>query len=287
MSAVLAGADWRTATLPMLAERDLARWMGAGGAKVVEGDGRYWQEVVPGFFQPLHYLARFAASELVPPTRLCWGMRAVLAEADAAAANVATPVHVLPDLAGYGPGRLDRRRRQALAKAERHVEVVVLERPDMVLEQGYPLALEAATRNARNRPPPQANFSAWVKAAFDRPGPIVLAALDGDRLLGFSLSFAIDGVAYGHKAFIGDAGRRHCLDLLCFHVEALIAQRTPGIHTLVNGLHAPENEGLCTFKRRQGLIVAEFPSLTTMHPIAGSVLRYLRPHQFYRLTGRK
>jgi hypothetical protein len=115
----------------------------------------------------------------------------------------------------------------------------------------------------------------------------MLGALDGDRLLGFSLSFAIDGVAYGHKAFIGNAGRRHCLDLLCFHAEALIAQRTPGIHTLVNGLHAPENEGLCDFKRRQGLIVAEYPSLTTMHPIAGSVIRYLRPHQFYRLTGRR
>jgi hypothetical protein len=192
----------------------------------------------------------------------------------------------MPDLAGYGPERLDRRRRQALAKAERSVDLVVLERPGIVLEQGYPLALEAAARNARNRPPPQASFAEWVKAAFDGPGPMVLGALDGGRLLGFSFSFAIDGVAYGHKAFIGDAGRRHCLDLLCFHAEALMAQRTPGIRTLINGLHTPENEGLCDFKRRQGLIVAEYPSLTTMHPVAGSVIRYLRPHQFYRLTGR-
>jgi hypothetical protein len=281
------GRDWREATLPMMREADLARWVRAGGGKVVEVEGRFWAEVVPGFYQSLHYLARFTAAEFVRPSLLCWGMRAVLAEVDAPAANVATPVHVLPDLAGYGPGRLCRRRRQEIAKAERNVDLVVLEKPDIVVQQGYALALEAAARNPRNRPVPQAAFKTWVEDAFVAPGPIVLGMLLGNRLLGVSFSFAIDGIAYSHQAFIGCAGRSLHLDLLCFHAEALMAQQTPSIHTMVNGLHAPENEGLCDFKRRQGLVLAQYPSLTTMHPLAGSVIRHLRPHQFYRLTGRR
>jgi hypothetical protein len=281
------GRDWRQATLPMMRESDLARWVRAGAGKVVEVEGRHWVEVVPGFYQSLHYLARFTAAEFVRPSLLCWGMRAVLAEPDATVANVATPVHVLPDLAAYGPERLCRRRRQEIAKAERHVDLLALESPDLVLAQGYPLAQAAAARNPRNRPVPEAAFKGWVEAAFTAPGPVVLGMLQGDRLLGFSFSFAIDGVAYSHQAFIGDLGRSLHLDLLCFHAEALMAQRTPGVHTVVNGLHAPENEGLCAFKRRQGLIVAQYPSLTTMHPLAGSVIRRLRPHQFYRLTGRQ
>lgn len=281
------GRDWRQAVLPMMREADLARWMRAGGAKVVEVEGRHWVEVVPGFYQSLHYLARFSAAEFVRPSLLCWGMRAVLAEADQPAANVTTPVHILPDLDSYGPERLCRRRRQELAKAERQVDLVVLEAPDLVVEQGYPLAVEAAARNPRNRPVPQAAFRPWVESAFLEPGPVVLGMLQGGRLLGFSFSFAIDGVAYSHQAFIGDLGRSLHLDLLCFHAEASMAQRTEGVHTVVNGLHAPENAGLCAFKRRQGLVVAQYPSLTTMHPLAGSVIRRLRPYQFYRLTGRQ
>lgn len=281
------GRDWREATLPMMQEADLARWVVAGGGKVVEVEGRFWAEVVPGFYQSLHYLARFNAAEFVRPSLLCWGMRAVLAEADMPTANVATPVHILPELEGYGPERLCRRRRQEIAKAERNVDLVVLDKPDIVLDQGYALALEAVARNPRNRPAPEAAFATWVEAAFAQPGPVVLGMLQGDRLLGVSFSFAIDGIAYSHQAFIGDFGRSLHLDLLCFHAEALIARQTPGVHTMVNGLHAPENEGLCAFKRRQGLVVAQYPSLTTMHPIAGSVIRYLRPHQFYRLTGRR
>lgn len=290
MSIILPGtpepvSDWREVRLPMLREADLARWMSARGARIVEARGRYWNEVVPGFFQPLHYLARFAPRELVAPRRLCWGMRAVLTEAEAERANVVLPVHVMPDLPTYSVDRLDRRRRQEVKKAERAVDVVVLHRPDRLIADGFPLVLEATARNSRNRAVAKPRFAAWLEAAFGGPGPVVLAMLQGESLLGFSFLFAIDGIAYAHQAFIGDAGRRLHLDLLCFHIEAQIAQRTPGVHTLVNGLHARENEGLCSFKKRQGLVVADYPSLTSLHPAADTMLRYLRPNQYYRLTG--
>ena len=44
--------DWCQAQLPMLREADLARWMRARGARIVEARGRYWNEVVPGFSFP-------------------------------------------------------------------------------------------------------------------------------------------------------------------------------------------------------------------------------------------
>lgn len=290
MSEILPGAcapvtDWCQAQLPMLREADLARWMSARGARIVEARGRYWNEVVPGFFQPLHYLARHHLHEIVSPRRFCWGMRAVLHEAEREQSNVVLPVHVMPDLKDYSLERLDRRRRQEIKKAMRAVDLVILDRPDRLIADGFPLVREATARNPRNRAIAEQHFAAWLEAAFAGPGPIVLVMLQGESLLGFSFLFAIDGISYAHQAFIGDAGRRLHLDLLCFHAEASIAQRTANVHTLVNGLHARENEGLCSFKKRQGLIVADYPSLTTLHPAAGTMLRYLRPHQYYRLTG--
>ena len=53
--------SWRDARLAMMTEAGVAEWLASDGVRVVEHRGRHWQEVVPGFFQPVHYLARFDA----------------------------------------------------------------------------------------------------------------------------------------------------------------------------------------------------------------------------------
>jgi hypothetical protein len=109
--------------------------------------------------------------------------------------------------------------------------------------------------------------------------------LMGSTLVGFSIAFAIEGVAYYHQHFIADAARSLNLDRFSFHATALMAQRTLCIHTLANGLHVPESEGLTDFKASQGLVVAEYPSRAVIQPLLGRLLRYFRPCQYYRLTG--
>jgi hypothetical protein len=278
-------ADIDEVVLPTLSEADLARWLAAGGVKTVRHLNRYWQEVVPGFFLPVHYLARFRADEITPPRRFCWGMRAVLGDTEAQRANASLPVYVMPDLANYGRHRLSRRRRSMLTRAKRFVTLVVLRSPRLLLEQGAAVLREAKARNPANQPVPEAAFEQWVRASLEQPGPMIIGFLAENRLLGLSISFAIDGVGYAHQSFMADTGRHLKLDFLAFHTEVMIAQRTPNIHTMVNGLHTPENQGLCDFKREQGLVVANYPSIAKINLLARMAIGHTRPHQYYRLTG--
>jgi hypothetical protein len=71
-----------------------------------------------------------------------------------------------------------------------------------------------------------------------------------------------------------------------FHAAATIASRTPGVHAFVDGQHARENQGLCDFKRSLGLELVRVPARVWLAPAAGLVLRRVRPHAHYRLTGR-
>jgi hypothetical protein len=285
MAMSTSGVDWREASFPVMQEADLARWLVAGGAVVVERHGRRWQRVVPGFYQPLHFLARLRADEVHCPNLFCWGYRSALAEADQRQANATLPIYVLPDLAHYDSRRLDGRRRNAINKAARVVDTVMLDRPDVLLEQGLPIMHQAAARNPHNHGVDDRHFAAWVKAGFRQPGPVFLAMLMGSTLVGFAVAFAIEGVAYYHQHFIADAARSLNLDRFSFHATALMAQRTPGIHTLANGLHVPESEGLADFKASQGLVIAEYPSRAVIQPLLGRLLRHYRPCQYYRLTG--
>lgn len=279
------GTDWREATFPIMGEADLARWLVAGGATIAERKGRLWQRIVPGFYQPLHFLARLKAAEIACPGLWCWGHRAVLSDADVGQANAMLPIYVVPELATYDSRRLDGRRRNAINKAARTVDLVVLDRPDILLRQGRGIVHEAAARNRRNRSVADRRFSAWIEAGFSQPGPVFLAMLMGGTLVGFSVGFAIEGIAYYHQHFIGDAARSLNLDRFSFHATALMAQRTAGIHTVVNGLHVPESEGLTDFKASQGLVVAGYPSRALIQPWIGQLLRHYRPCQYYRLTG--
>lgn len=112
----LTGTDWQAAHLPHLAEAELAAWEQAHGRRAVERAGRHWVAIAPGFYQPLHVLARFRASEIKRPQPLAWGWRATLDPADWALANASLPVHALPDFEGYSLERLQPRRRQQFAR---------------------------------------------------------------------------------------------------------------------------------------------------------------------------
>lgn len=281
----LTGTDWQTALLPHLDEAELAGWERARGRCVVELAGRHWAAIAPGFYQPLHVLARFRASEIRRPQPLAWGWRAVLDPADRALANASLPVHVLPDLRGYALERLQPRRRQQIRKALREVDVVALDDPSAVVEQGFAVAMEAQARNPEVTVAKRAGFERWVEAFMAPRRGLVLGCLRHDRLLALCFSYAVDGVNYEHMTYVGEAGLPHNLALCLFHTKVLIAQRTTGVSTIVNGLHARENPNLCEFKARQGLVIEHVPSRLAIQPLAGLALRRWRPNQYYRLTG--
>jgi hypothetical protein len=282
---VSAGArPWEAASLPVLGEPALAAWRRALGRHVVEHRGRFWEMIAPGFFQPVHLLARLDRAEATRPSPWCWGFRARL-DPPAAGAEASLPVHLLPDPGGYEISRLSRKRRQLLRKSLREVDLVALDAPDLLIDQGYGLVRQDSARKAAIRLPDAATFRRLVETSLTPRRALVLAALRGSRLLGFSICRAVDGAADQWQIGVGDAGRAQHLGLSLFHAFASVAARTPGIVEVMNGLHAREDPGLDEFKAGQGLVVAHLPARAWLLPGAAALLRRWDSHRFYRLTG--
>jgi hypothetical protein len=283
----LCGATaWEGVVLPVLTEAEAAARMRELGREVVLHRGRWWVRVVPGFYQPVHLLARMRPDEATRPTLRCWGLRASLAPESAAAANGSIPAHVLPDPRGYDAGRLAPSQRRKLRKHLPEFDLVALDRPDILLDQGYPIMREAHARNRRVPLLGRRQFERWAASYFSPRRGLVLASLRHGRLLAFNTNSAVDGVAYGDTAYANAEGRRYALTTGLFHAFATVVSRSAGIDTLVDGLYARENRGLCHFKHALGLRVAHLPAQVWFARPAASLLRYALPHAYFRLTGR-
>jgi hypothetical protein len=276
---------WEEARFPVLGEAEFAAWQEELGHHVIEHRGRHWSEAGRGFFQPVHPLARLRRDEATRPTFRCWGFRARLAAEDEPHADASIPVHVLPDPQSYSLQRLSKRRRQSIRASMRDIDVVVLASPDILIDQGYRLAEEAHANNPNAVLPAPGGFRRKVESYFVPGRGLALAALQHDRLLGFSLIHAVDGVAYDHSGSIGRDGLERNVPACLFHVVASIAQQSAGIGELMNGLHSREAESLCAFKQSQGCEVAQLPARAWFAPLVEPVLRRMRPHKHYRLAG--
>ena len=74
-------------------EEEFARRRKQGNGKIFHHQGRYWEELRSGFYQPIHLLARLKGKEATKPKLLCWGFRSALSEGDRINVNGSIPVH--------------------------------------------------------------------------------------------------------------------------------------------------------------------------------------------------
>src|SRR5690242_8199464 len=107
--------DVLAAAFAVLTERELADIRRNEGARVIQHGSHYWEQTgAPGFFQPVHLLARLKPEEATRPTPWSWGYRATLTPNAASAANGTVPILRLPDLANYEINSLSANRRNKL-----------------------------------------------------------------------------------------------------------------------------------------------------------------------------
>jgi len=277
---------WTEGVLRPLTEIDVARWMADLGFRIVEHHGRFWLALKPGFYQPVHPLAELSAEQATAPVFACWGIRARLANTDAAFANAQMPVYMLPDLAGCNLGRLSAKRRNQVRKVEKTIDLVAVTTPDILLDQGYAVAREAQALNPSNTVPGEAAYRRWIISHFKDQRALILAGLYQGRLLGFSTNWMADGVFYQDKLYVGREGRARDLAMGLNYVCTMIAARHPQARELMCGRDLPQNPGIAEFKRSMGLRVVHLPARVELAPLVGPLLRSLRPHTYYRLTGR-
>jgi hypothetical protein len=279
--------DSSAATVAVLTEKELAERRRAEGVRVIEHAGRYWEQMgAPGFFQPVHLLARLTPEEATRPTPFCWGYRAALTPEAAGAANGMVPIVRIADLAGYDFDSLSANRRNKLRKCQRLVQIVQPTGPGLLLEQGYAVVADALSRTRHKPIPSPEAFVTTVKNYFQGGYWFILAGLIDGKLGGFVDGYVVDGIAYGLKAYYATWALPTNISTGLIFEFAQVLRRLKCVHTMVAGLDAPELPQLSKFKDDMGIIVEEIPTRWDMNPLARSFIRWRKPHAYYRLTGR-
>lgn len=277
---------WQEAALPVLTEQECAAWWRVRGRKVVEHRGRLWVESTRFFYQPVHHLARLRRAEATRPAPCCLGFRARLSGEDEPHANGSLPIHSLPSPASYDLSKLSQTARRQVRTGLQAVDLVALKEPDLLLEQGYQVAEEAHARDPGIDLPGPAAFRQLVLSYLNPRRGLILAAVRGRALLGFCLAYAVDKAAYHDMVYVTAEGLKSKVPVCLYHAFATVASRQPGIEEAMHGVHVRDDDGLCEFKRRIGLPVAQLPARVWFAPPLNGVLRRAKPEKYYQLTGR-
>lgn len=277
--------DVSEAVLIPMTEEEMANWCRKHGQHVVCHHGRYWKQIRPGFYQPIHWLARLSVEQATRPVQFCWGFRAALCEDEAAAANGSMPVHLLSNVEGYDLQSLPSKRRNHLQKCRRLVKIVELTGPALLQEQGYEVVLSKTTRTGYSKAPSKEAYLASL-ADYVTPGSrLVIAGLIGDKLGGYLDGYAINGTAYIHSSYIATEALATQIGSGLVFEFMQVCRRCGGIYEVVRGQHSPEDPALCVFKEGMGFPVKHIPTKVSMNPIIGKFIRWRRPYVYYRLTG--
>jgi hypothetical protein len=278
--------DVSEAVLVSMTEEEMANWRRQEGAHVVCHRDRYWEEVRPGFYQPIHWLARLSAHEATRPELLCWGFRAALCECDEVSANGSMPIHLLSNLESYALEKFSKNRRKHLRKGLSRVRIVELLSPALLQEQGYEVLISSVKRTGYGKLPLREEYIAGLKDYMTPGRKLVLAGLIDGKLGGYLTGYAVNGTAYMEDRIIATEALSSDISSGLLFEFVQLCRRSGEIRELVSGQHSREDLGLCTFKQRMGFPVIHIPAKVSVNPIIGNFLRWRYPHKYYRLTGR-
>jgi hypothetical protein len=275
------------ATVHPIGEDDLARELLRDGQRLRFAHGRHWRDAGHGFFEPVHWLARFLTADAQPPGR-CLGFRYALDGTSSDQADGSLPVHLLTDVAGYREERLPHDARRYLRRLpSTGVRLVWVTDARLMRDQGYEVMMDWRRRVGRMRfAPDRERFIRSMERRLDDGSWLVLAGVRDGRLLGFMTAQVVDDTAYLYESKIATEGLRYRLSSALDHAAILAFQRGGSVSQVSAGLHQPELPGLTAYKLRQGFPVVHIATRVHVAKPVALFLRYRHPMKYYRMTGR-
>ncbi|HRB82182.1 MAG TPA: hypothetical protein PK614_07960 [Nitrospira sp.] len=268
-----------------MTEEQWAETLRRQGKHVISHRGRYWMELVAGFYEPIHWLAALTENEATRPRFGCWGFRTRLKEAPPGLANGTMPVQLCSNVADYGEQSLTPGRRNHLRRCRKRIRIVQLKDACLLRDQGRRVMLSAIRRTDYGHAPEQEAYCSEVDVLVRDPHMVVLAGLAGDQLAGYMIGYAVGDVAYIQNIFLATEFLNTYVGTGLPFEFVLACRRTGMIHQVVYGLHSVEDPRLCTFKAGMGFPPVYLPSRVSLPPVVSTILRYRYPYKFYRLTG--
>jgi hypothetical protein len=278
--------DVTKAVIPVVSEAEMAEFLREQGQRVIRHRGRYWQQMVPGFYRPVHPLARLSAEQATRPTAASWGFQACLTEDDAHLANAHIPMNLVTDVDRFDETTLTSDRRRRLRRARDNARIVQLTGPALVRDQGYDLLVSALERTGHGRLPTRKKYLASLERWGEPAWGIALGALFEGRLGGYITGHAVDRTAYAGEIVVATWALKTHISAGLTYEFLNACKRAGSIREMQHGLHVRENEGLCKNKELLGLPLRRLPSKLGLIPGAAPLIRRHNPHKYYRLTGR-
>jgi hypothetical protein len=272
--------------LTVMTEAELASMRADDGMTVVQRGGRYWESISPGFYQPVHLLARFRPVEVKRPALLCWGYRAALHEDDAKLANGSVPVHLMTDVKQFTEAALDESRRRDLRKCRRLVEFRRVSDPGLFAEQGYEVFMSAQRRVDFYWPRlTEAEYRKRMERRAQDGRRLIVAGFVDGMLGGYLESYAVDEILYARELFVATEVMRTGIGTGLYVETIETGARAGTIRDVCIGLHTPERKGITAFKEGLACPIVHVPSRWAIPAPIGAYIRARRPAVHYRLTG--
>lgn len=268
-----------------MTEEEFANFLHEEGAQIFSHQGRYWKATYPGFYQPIHWMARLRAEEVTRPKLLSWGFQGTLCEDDAAFANSSLPVHFLPNLVNYDLKALTSKRRNKIKKCRNLVQIVELTGPKILQEQGYEVLLSSIQRTGYGKIPSKEQYLAGLSNYILPKRRFIIAGLIDGKLGGYITGYAINGSAYMEITRIATEALSTNIGTGLGFEFIQICRRSQQIYELINGLYSREDKNLCVFKEEMGFEVAQIPAKLEINPLMAKFIRWRYPDKYYRLHG--
>jgi ribosomal protein S18 acetylase RimI-like enzyme len=280
--------DVSKAVVVPLSEEQLARRLASEGSKIRLVHGRYWLEVLPGLYDGIHWLSRHTVEEVSKPALFCWGYRAALHNTESTDANGALPMHLMTDVEGYDINRLPSRTRRELRQFQRNdVRIVYVNRPEVFRDQGYEVMCSWLARTRHRAAAPVKRYLADAERNVLDPTRLVLAGMAGDKLLGYSTSWVVEGSVYIWEFHVSpEAFPLHLSTALWFET-AQVYRRSGVAREICAGLAMPEKESLTSYKNRLGFELVRIPTRVWLLRLLSGYIRSRHPYQYYRFTGKE
>jgi GNAT superfamily N-acetyltransferase len=256
----------------------------AKGHHVVGHGSRLWEQVKPGFYEPVHLLGALTEPDAWP-TRVCWGYRAVVPPGTVTGSRLV--VYLIDDVPGYDLEALTASRRHKLRRAQRSsIRLFPLTDDSLIQREGHAICLSAYRRFGARALPTAQHYARWMAAQdIGRRTSGIGATLDG-RLIGYNLAHVIEGTAYfGDFHVETEALRTNVGTALSFELLALLRE-SGVVRSAWNGNVSPDDDGMTRFKTSMGYRCTALPTRLHLVPGAGVALRRWKPHGYERLTGR-
>jgi len=280
--------DLSDANLISITEEEFGDSLRESGTHILIHRDRHWKEIYPGFYEPVHWMARLKGDQATRPSPLCWGFRASLEKDSLSAANGTMPIILLQDLESYTLESLPSKRRSHIRKCKRMVKLVQLTGTPakaLLKQQGYQIFVSAMKRFKNKHFLSQEKYLEKINNYIYSVYYFVMAGIFNDELIGYLTAIVIDGTAYMDERLVKTEALKTDLGSTLTFEFAQVCRRSGKIHEVISGQHSPEKQSLTDFKLSMGFQVQFVPVKIDMNPMIDKFLYWRYPDKYYRLKG--